>query len=56
MKELVEGVQRTRFGVNGGRSILIPGARAAQGLQQRLADWLLEIAGSGKRVRSQPLI
>jgi hypothetical protein len=38
MSELVEAVQRTRYGIKGGGASLLPG----RGLRRRLGDWLLE--------------
>ena len=51
LSELVEAVQRTKFGVNGGRSILAH----TQGLQRRLTDWLIKRMSSDKQVKSQPV-
>ena len=51
LTELVEAVQRTKYGVNGGRSILAP----TGGLQRRVIDWLMKRMSSTKRVRSQPV-
>ncbi|EFN53519.1 hypothetical protein CHLNCDRAFT_136599 [Chlorella variabilis] len=48
LPELVEAVQRTRYGVNGGAGVM------GLGLQQRLRGWLVDAMSSGKAVRSQP--
>ena len=48
LPELVEAVQRTRFGVNGG------GGGAGAGLQQRLRGWLVDVMSSGRQARPAP--
>lgn len=48
LPELVEAVQRTRYGVNGGAG------GVSSGLSQRLRGWLVDAMGSGKAVRAQP--
>ncbi|PRW60944.1 ATP-dependent zinc metalloprotease [Chlorella sorokiniana] len=49
LPELVEAVQRTRFGVNGGS-----GLGAGLGLPQRLRGWLVDAMSSGRRVQTSP--
>ncbi|KAL0045972.1 hypothetical protein WJX82_010072 [Trebouxia sp. C0006] len=51
LAELVEAVQRTKYGVNGGRSMLVP----TQGLQRRLTDWIIKRLSSNKQVKAQPV-
>ena len=51
LADLVEGVQRTRYGVNGGRSLLAPGL----GLQRRLTGWLVKRLSSDKHVQTAPV-
>ena len=51
LAELVEAVQRTKYGVNGGRSMLVP----TQGLQRRLTDWVIKRLSSNKQVKAQPV-
>ncbi len=41
MNELVEAVQRTRYGIKGGGASLLPG----RGLRRRLGDWVLDLVG-----------
>ncbi|PSC74189.1 ATP-dependent zinc metalloprotease [Micractinium conductrix] len=48
LQELVEAVQRTRYGVNGG------GGSVGLGLQQRFRGWLVDAMSSGKQARLQP--
>lgn len=50
MTQLVEAVQRTRYGVNGG-SVLAP----TQGLQRRMTDWLVKRLSSNQQVKAQPM-
>ncbi len=51
LAQLVEAVQRTKYGVNGGRSMLVP----TQGLQRRLTDWVIKRLSSNKQVKAQPV-
>ncbi|KAK9804795.1 hypothetical protein WJX72_005936 [[Myrmecia] bisecta] len=51
MRELVEAVQRTRYGVNGGRSAL----QATRGITRRLNDWLLDSMSTSKQMRTTPM-
>ena len=51
MTQLVEAVQRTRYGVNGGGSVLAP----TQGLQRRMTDWLIKRMSSNQQVKAQPM-
>ena len=51
MTQLVEAVQRTRYGVNGGGSVLAP----TQGLQRRMTDWLVKKMSSNQQVKAQPM-
>lgn len=51
LPELVEAVQRTRYGVNGG---LGGGLGGGMLLSQRLRGWLVDAISSGKAVRSSP--
>lgn len=49
LRELLDGVQRTRFGVDGGRSAFLP----VRGLQKRLLDWAADVAaGPAPAVRA----
>lgn len=51
LANLVEAVQRTKYGVNGGRSLLVP----TQGLQRQITDWLVKRLSSNKQVKASPV-
>jgi cell division protease FtsH len=51
LAELVEGVNRTRFGINGGNAALTP----VRGLQQKLQNWLIDSMSSSKHVKASPM-
>ncbi len=51
LKELVEAVSRTRFGISGGNAGIAP----VQGLRKRFNDWLVELMSSSRRVQSSPM-
>lgn len=51
LPDLVEAVQRTKYGVNGGRSLLVP----SQGLQRQITDWLVKRLSSSKQVKASPV-
>ncbi len=42
LRELLDAVQRTRFGVNGGSQAFLP----VRGLQKRLLDWAADVAAT----------
>ncbi|GBF97542.1 inactive ATP-dependent zinc metalloprotease chloroplastic-like [Raphidocelis subcapitata] len=51
MLELLEGVRRQRFGVNGGGSGAAAGEGPLPDLRRRLGSWLLEAASGGRPVK-----
>lgn len=51
LTDLVEAVQRTKYGVNGGRSLLAP----SQGIQRQITDWLVKRLSSNKQVKTSPV-
>ena len=51
LTDLVEAVQRTKYGVNGGRSLLAP----TQGLQRQITDWLVKRLSSNRQVKASPV-
>ena len=51
LRELVEAIDRTRFGVNGGA----PAMLSFVGWRKRLRDWLIESLSDTKHVRAMPL-
>ena len=51
LADLVEAVQRTKYGVNGGKSLLV----STQGLQRRLTDRLIKSLSSNKQVKATPV-
>mmetsp|Transcript_1145 Transcript_1145/g.3451 ORF Transcript_1145/g.3451 Transcript_1145/m.3451 type:complete len:677 (-) Transcript_1145:1016-3046(-) len=51
LQELLDGVQRTKYGVNGGSSALMMG----MGWQRKLQDWMLQRASTQTRVNTSPI-